>query len=63
MFVTKDNQHIDCRYLTLLCDFFSDTILGICYVFPVIHIISKIVSEKKVLEEHSPFSNCHITAV
>jgi hypothetical protein len=40
---------LDCRYLSLLCDnlktrkclqnFFPDTILGICYVFPVIQII------------------------
>jgi hypothetical protein len=40
---------LDCRYLTLLCDnlkkrmflqnFFPNTILGICYVFPAIHII------------------------
>jgi hypothetical protein len=39
---------LDCRYLNLLCDnlkkrkflqLFSDTILGICYVFLVIHII------------------------
>jgi hypothetical protein len=52
----------------------TDTSLGICYVFPVIHIIIKLLSNfffkdfedsqksvrKKVLEEHSLFRNCHI---
>jgi hypothetical protein len=42
-------ETLDLPYLTLLCDnlknrmflqnFFPDSILGICYVFPVIHII------------------------
>jgi hypothetical protein len=50
---TAHNQRqetLDLPYLTLLCDnlknrmnssktFFPDPILGICYVFPVIHII------------------------
>jgi hypothetical protein len=45
---------IDCQYLILLCDnlkmrmflhqnFFPDTILGICNVFPVIHCDSTII--------------------
>jgi hypothetical protein len=52
----KTLYYLDCRYLNLLCDnlkkrkflqnFFPDTILGICYVFPVIlHIIQLFYSQ------------------
>jgi hypothetical protein len=51
-YFSKNGQRL---YLTLLCDnlkksmflqnFFPGTILGICYVFPVIHIISLFYSQ------------------
>jgi hypothetical protein len=66
---------LDCRYLTLLNyvtiwksewsskTFFPDTILGICYVFSVIHILqpNKFISvRKKSFGGTFTFSKCHI---